>query len=134
MVEAPDAASATVQHASDHAFLPTVQRVEHAIEAAGMSILARIDHAALARGVGLEMLPTLVLLYGNPRGGTPIMIADPLAALELPLRVLIHEDPYGRVMLAFHPIKSTLMNAGIPEDLAVRLEPAQKVILEGIRP
>ena len=110
----------------------TLSRLIHAIEAEGMRIFARIDHAASAHGVGLAMRPSVVLMYGHPRGGTPIMQATPAAALELPLRVLVHEGDDGRALVSFHPIAPLLREAGVDESLATRLEPAQKILLKAL--
>jgi len=78
------------------------------------------------------MPPTVVMLYGNPKGGTPIMLAAPQAALDLPLRVLVREE-VGRVLVSFHPVADMLKNAGVPDDLATRLEPAQRVLVDAIK-
>jgi uncharacterized protein (DUF302 family) len=98
-----------------------------------MRIFGRIDHAAGAREVGLAMPPTVLLLYGHPKGGTPVMLAAPSAALELTLRVLVREDADGRTLVSFRPIAAVLRAAGVTEDLATRLEPAQRVLLEALR-
>ena len=113
-------------------FAETMDRLIAAITAAGMTVFARIDHAAGARSVGLAMPPTEVLIYGNPKGGTPIMLAAPRAALDLPLRVLVREQD-GRVLVAFHPATAMLRAAGVPEALAARLRPAQDVLIAAIR-
>jgi uncharacterized protein (DUF302 family) len=123
--EAPD----IVEHASPLTFEGTIERLVQAIATAGMTIFARIDHAANARDVGMTMPPATVLIYGNPKGGTPIMLASPPAALDLPLRVLVREREDGTVMIAFHPIAAMLRRAGVPQDVAVRLEPAQRLLL-----
>ena len=122
-----------VEQASAYAFDETIARLIKTIEAAGMAVLARIDHAGGARRIGATMPPTIVMLYGHPRGGTPIMQAAPLAALDLPLRALIRETDDGKVMVAYHPIAAALRRDGVSEDLARRLEPAQKLLLEAIR-
>lgn len=109
-------------------FAATLDRLTVAIERSGSTIFARIDHAAGARQAGLEMPPTVVLIYGNPKGGTPIMIAGPDAALDLPLRVLIRERTDGSVVVIYYPIAATLIAAGVPAELAARLEPAQTLI------
>jgi uncharacterized protein (DUF302 family) len=114
-------------------FEVTLERLTAAIERAGLAILARIDHAAGARDAGLEMPPTVVLLYGHARGGTPIMLAAPQAALDLPLRVLVRVDADGRTLVAFHPIAPALLAAGVPDALANRLEPAQTLLMEAIQ-
>src|ERR1700754_5250755 len=112
-----------VELISAFGFEPTVERLTTAIEKAGMTIFAQIDHAAAARTVGLEMPPTIVLIYGNPRGGTPVMLAAPNGALELPLRVLIRRDPAGPVHVVYHKITEVLSEAGVPAEMAARLEP-----------
>jgi uncharacterized protein (DUF302 family) len=121
------------EYLSSLAFQPTVDRLIATIEKAGMNVFARVDHAAGAREVGMEMPPTVVLLYGNPKGGTPIMLASPLAALDLPLRVLVREDNEGHALVSFHPIAAALRRAGVPDDLATRLEPAQRVLIDAIK-
>ncbi|MFZ0460009.1 MAG: DUF302 domain-containing protein [Rhodoplanes sp.] len=120
------------EHVSSLAFAPTLQRVKDAIAKAGMTVFASIDHAAGARDVGMEMPPTVVLLYGNASGGTPIMLATPQAALDLPLRVLVREAADGRAIVSFHLIAPMLRAGGVPDALASRLEPAQRVLVEAI--
>jgi len=117
---------------SDLGFVPTLARLTDAIEAAGMRIFARIDHAAAAKEAGLSMPPTTVLLYGNPKGGTPLMLASPAAALDLPLRVLVREDAQGRSFVSFHPVVAMLVKAGVPEPLAARLAPAQQLLVDAL--
>jgi len=119
-----------VEHVSPHGFDETLARLEHAIEHAGLTIFARIDHSGAARDVGLTMPPTIVLIYGNPRGGTPIMLAAPRAALDLPLRILVREGGDGRVLVGFHPIVVVMLAAGVTEELAMRLVPAQAKLVE----
>ena len=129
-----DDTAGAIEHVSPWPFAPTLDRLTQAITAAGMTIFARIDHAAGAREAGMEMPPTIVLIYGNPKGGTPIMLAEPRAALDLPLRVLVRQDATGRVVMSFHPVASQLKQAGVPDELARRLEPAQRVLVEAIQP
>jgi len=121
-----------IEHVADAGFEATLDRLVGAIEGAGMTVFARIDHAAGAREAGMAMPPTTVLLYGNPRGGTPIMLAAPQTALDLPLRVLVREGADGRTMVGFHPVAPMLRAAGVPEELATRLEPAQRLLLQAI--
>jgi uncharacterized protein (DUF302 family) len=109
-------------------FTATLERITHAIESHGMTIFASIDHAAGARTVGLVMPQTIVLLYGNPKGGTPLMLAAPQAALDLPLRVLVREREDGKAVVAFHPAMPMLKHAGVPDALASKLDPAQAIL------
>ena len=121
-----------VEEASTTDFGTTMARLVAVIEEAGMAVFARIDHAGAAREAGLTMPPTVVLLYGNPKGGTPIMLATPRVALDLPLRVLLREDDDGKVLLSFHPIGPSLREAGVPDQLVTRLESSQKVVLHAL--
>ena len=113
------------------AFEAALAQVTSAIAAAGLAVFARIDHAHGAAQVGLAMPPTVVLLYGNPRGGTPIMLAAPGAALDLPLRVLVRAVEAG-TSVSFHPIAPALRMAGVPEHLANALDPAQRLVMEAV--
>jgi len=99
-----------------------------------MTLFARIDHAANARTVGATMPPTTVLIYGNAKGGTAIMLATPQAGIDLPLRVLVREAADGKTSIAFHPIETLLGRAGVPADAAARLEPAQRLLSSVISP
>jgi uncharacterized protein (DUF302 family) len=85
--------------AASHA--DTVQRLTDAIEQRGIKLFAHIDHAAAAKEVGLDLEPEQVLVFGNPRGGTPLMAADAHTGLDLPLRILVFERD-GVVQLAYH--------------------------------
>ena len=95
-------------------------------------MFAEIDHAANAREAGLTLPPSTVLIYGHAKGGTPIMAAAPLAALDLPLRVLVREREDGRAAIAFHPAATMLRASGAPDDLAARLQPAQHILVAAV--
>jgi uncharacterized protein (DUF302 family) len=120
--------------ASPFSFDITLERLVDAIATSGMTLFAQIDHAANARSVGATMPPTTVLIYGNAKGGTPIMLTTPLAALDLPMRVLVREGSNGKTSIAFHPITTLLGRAGVPADAAARLEPAQSLLSSAITP
>ena len=118
--------------ASPIGFEATLHRVKEVIAAAGLKIFAQIDHSDGARQAGLMMPPTIVLLYGHAKGGTPIMLAVPESALDLPLRVLVREAGDNTVV-SFRPIAPVLLQAGVPEDLAHRLDPAQRLLVKAIQ-
>jgi uncharacterized protein (DUF302 family) len=121
-----------VEHVSPLPFDGTVERLVQAIADRGMTIFARIDHAANARDVGMTMPPATVLIYGSPKGGTPVMLASPQVALDLPLRVLIWEREDAKAVIAFHPVAAMLRRARVPEDIITRLEPAQQILVAAI--
>ncbi|GGP21192.1 DUF302 domain-containing protein [Silvimonas iriomotensis] len=112
---------------SRHDFDATVTRLTQAIEAAGMTVFARLDHAAGAEAVGLSMPPTVVLVYGNPRAGTPLMLQSPRFALDLPLRVLIRQAG-NQVLVAYHPVQSSARAAGIADNALSALQKAQALL------
>jgi uncharacterized protein (DUF302 family) len=79
----------------------TADRLTAAIEAKGLKLAARIDHAAGAKAAGLEMPPTEVLMFGNPKLGTPLMLTNPHIAIELPMKMVIWQDQAGKVQLGY---------------------------------
>lgn len=95
-----DGGLVTVQSA--HGFGETVDRLEAALEEEGMEIITRIDHAEGAAGAGERLLPTLVILAGDPQAGTPLIQARPTAAIDLPQRFLVWEDDDGVVRIAYN--------------------------------
>jgi uncharacterized protein (DUF302 family) len=121
-----------VETVSPYSFADTLARLEAAIGKAGLTVFAKIDHAAGARAAGMSMPEATVLLYGHAKGGTPIMLAQPRAALDLPLRVLVREREDGRTVIAFHLIADAMRAAGVPEDLVTRLEPAQRLLVQAL--
>jgi len=88
--------------ASPHNFAATVEKLESLLKAKGLMIFARIDFSGDAQRAGLQMPATQMLIFGNPKGGTPVMLAVPSVALDLPLKVLIAEDANGKVWLSFN--------------------------------
>lgn len=91
-----------IEKLSKHSVAETLNRLEKLIKAKGLRIFARIDHAGAAKSVGLEMLPTEVLIFGDPATGTPLMHRYPLLAIDLPLKVLVWENTNGQVHLAYN--------------------------------
>jgi len=80
----------------------TVDRLEAEAKAKGLTMFARVDHAAGAAAVGLQLRPTELLIFGNARGGTPLMAADQQVGIDLPLKALVYQDAAGRVWLAYN--------------------------------
>ncbi len=87
---------------SAHSVDETMERLEALLNAHGIKIFARVDHGGEAAIVGLQMRPTKVLIFGNPKGGTPLMQAAPTVAIDLPLKALFWEDADGRVWLTYN--------------------------------
>jgi uncharacterized protein (DUF302 family) len=80
----------------------TTDRLARVVEAAGLTVFARVDHGAGAASVGMELRPTELLIFGNPRGGTPLMQDQQTAGIDLPLKALVWEDADGAVWLTYN--------------------------------
>jgi uncharacterized protein (DUF302 family) len=80
----------------------TVRKLEEILRAKGIKLFALVDHSGEAESVGLQMRPTKLLIFGNPKAGTPLMIAAPGIALDLPLKILVWEDANGQVWISYN--------------------------------
>lgn len=118
--------------ASPYSFDDTLARLRTTLTGSGMTIFATIDHQAGARSAGLSMQPATVLIFGNPKGGTPLMQAAPDFALELPLKVLVREDEQGKTWLVYEPVASLEGRHGLPEGMTERLAPAEKLLAAAV--
>jgi len=110
----------------------TIDRIEKAITAKGMQIFTRIDHGGEAKKVGLDMKPTQLLIFGNPKGGTALMVARPTVAIDLPMKALAWEDKDGRVWLTYNSPELLQERHGLPAELAARLEPVGKLLEQAV--
>jgi uncharacterized protein (DUF302 family) len=113
---APEAAG-IVTRPSPYSSAETLAHVEARIAERGLALFARFDHAAAARAVGLLMQDSCVLVFGSPAAGTPVMVASPLVALELPLRILVWSDSAGRVWVSYADPKYLGSRFGLPDAL-----------------
>ena len=98
---------------SRYDFAATVTALETAIQEKGMTLFARIDHQAAAKEAGLDMQPAIVLIYGSPKAGTPLMQNDPTLALQLPLKVLITEND-GKVQVLLNSAEQVVARSNTP--------------------
>jgi uncharacterized protein (DUF302 family) len=96
----------------------TLDRLETEVKAKGLTVFARIDHAAGATAVGLNLLPTAVLIFGNARGGTPLMQSNQLIGIELPLKVLVWQDTSGKTWLSYVDPSDLAKRYGLPAETA----------------
>ena len=106
----------------------TVKRLEAALADKALRVFALIDHSGEAEKVGLKMRPTKVLIFGNPKGGTPLMVAAPSLAIDLPLKALIAEDAAGNVSVTYNDPEYLKERHGVPEELIRNLAGAGVVI------
>jgi uncharacterized protein (DUF302 family) len=102
---------------SNHSVDETVDRLKNLLQSKGIHLFALVDHSGEAAKVGLKMPPTKLLIFGNPQGGTPLMLAAPSVALDLPLKILIAEDTHGKVWLSYNSPEYLKERHGLPSDL-----------------
>ena len=105
----------------------TMKRLEALVTGAGMTILARIDHSGDAERAGLKMQPAQLLIFGNPKGGTPLMVAAPTVALDLPLKAR------GKVWLSFNSPEYLQQRHGVPRQLMANIAGAARLFEEATK-
>ena len=91
-----------ISQPSQYSVPATIDRLEAVLQVKGITVFARIDQQAEAEKVGLSLLPTQLLLFGNPKAGTPLMVAEPTIALDLPLKVLAWEATDGKAWVSYN--------------------------------
>jgi uncharacterized protein (DUF302 family) len=123
MTEHAQHPSSILTFKSAHDFDTTIARLKTALEGVGAAVFADVDQREAAALVGLELRRTRLIMFGNPKAGTPVMVANPHAALELPLRLVVWEDDEGRVHVDYRDVAQTLGPLyAIAPDLLVPLQ------------
>jgi uncharacterized protein (DUF302 family) len=102
---------------SNHSVEQTVTRLKGIPEAKGVTLFALVDHSREAQKVGMKMPPTKLLIFGSPKAGTPLMLAAPSIAIDLPLKILIWEDAHGKVWVTYNSPVYLQDRHGLPSDL-----------------
>jgi uncharacterized protein (DUF302 family) len=102
---------------SHHSVDETVDKLKTILQSKGVTLFALVDHSGEAEKVGLKMPPTKLLIFGNPKGGTPLMLAAPSVAIDLPLKILIAEDSQGLVWISYNSAEYLKDRHGLPQDL-----------------
>lgn len=120
--------SGLIQVASHYAVNETVQRLQAAFTAKGLQVFAVIDHSGEAEKAGLKMPPTKVVIFGSPKAGTPLMVAAPSLAIDLPLKALVAEDANGKVSVTYNDPEYLRQRHGFPEELVKNLAGAGVLI------
>jgi uncharacterized protein (DUF302 family) len=102
---------------SPHSVAETFKRLESVLQSRSLTVFARIDHSGEAEKVGMKMHPTKLIIFGSPKGGTPLMVASPTLAIDLPLKALVWEDARGKVWVSYNTPEYLKQRHNIPEDL-----------------
>ena len=109
---------------SRYSFAETVGKLELLLKEKGIKLFTIIDHSGEAAIAGLSMPPTKVLIFGNPKGGTPLMLAAPSTAIDLPLKILVAEDAQGKVWLSWNDPTYLQQRHGFPKELITSIAAA----------
>jgi uncharacterized protein (DUF302 family) len=100
-----------------HSVEQTVGKLEEMLRSKGVKLFALVDHSGEAEKAGLQMPPTKLLIFGSPKAGTPLMIASPSVAIDLPLKALVWEDSIGKVWISYNSPAFLQARHGLPPDL-----------------
>jgi uncharacterized protein (DUF302 family) len=109
--------SGIITHPSNHSVDQTVQRLQTILQQKGVALFALIDHSGEAEKAGMKMPPTKLLIFGNPKAGTPLMLAAPSIAIDLPLKILVAEDSAGKVWISYNSAEYLRDRHHLPEAL-----------------
>lgn len=102
---------------SPHSVDETITRLRSLLEQKGVKLFALIDHSGEALQAGFQMPPTKLLIFGNPRAGTPVMLASPSAAIDLPLKILVAQAEDGSTLLSWNDAEWLRQRHGLPSEL-----------------
>jgi len=102
---------------SNHSVDQTVEKLKEILKAKGIALFALVDHSGEAEKVGMQMPNTKLLIFGNPKGGTPLMLAAPSLAIDLPLKILVWEDQLGKAWVSYNSPDYLKDRHGLPVDL-----------------
>ena len=121
-----------LQVASPYSVDETLKRFEAVLTERGVRVFALIDHSGEAEKVGMKMRPTKLVIFGNPKGGTPVMVAAPSLAIDLPLKALVWEDENGKVWVSYNSPEYLQQRHGVPEDLIKNIAVAGALVAKAV--
>ena len=113
----PSRGDGLVDLPSNHSVDEIVEKLKGILQAKGVTLFALVDHSGEAAKVDMKMRPTKLLIFGNPKGGTPVMLAAPTIAIDLPLKILIWEDAQGRVLVTYNSLAYLQKRHHLPPEL-----------------
>ena len=114
-----------VKVSSHHSVDETIDKLKIILKSKGVTLFALVDHSGEAEKVGMKMSPTKLLIFGNPKGGTPLMLAAQSAAIDLPLKILVAEDSQGKVWISYNSPHYLKERHGLPVNLVPNIAVVQ---------
>lgn len=118
---------------SPYSVAETLRRLEEVLAKKGIPVLARIDHSGAALVAGLQMRPTEILIFGNAKAGTPLMLSAPTTALDLPLKALVWEDAESKVWVSYNTPEYLQERHGFAEELKANIAGIRGIVDEAVR-
>jgi uncharacterized protein (DUF302 family) len=114
---APATNKGIIDKPSNHSVEQTVEKLKIILQSQGVTLFALVDHSGEAEKVGIKMHPTKLLIFGSPKAGTPLMLASPSIAIDLPLKILVWEDGQGKVWVSYNSPDYLRERHGLPQEL-----------------
>jgi uncharacterized protein (DUF302 family) len=130
MVSPPD--NGLIHIKSPYSVQETLKRVESVLQAKRLTVFAYIDHSGEAEKIGLQMRPTQLIIFGSPKAGTPLMVASPTLAIDLPLKALAWEDADGQVWLSYNSPEYLKRRHEIPDELVKNIAGVGAVLEQAV--
>jgi uncharacterized protein (DUF302 family) len=106
-----------ISKTSNHSVDQIVEKLKGVLQAKSITLFALVDHSGEAAKAGLKMPPTKLLIFGNPKGGTPLMLASPSSAIDLPLKILVAEDANGKAQVCYNSPAYLQQRHNLPQEL-----------------
>jgi uncharacterized protein (DUF302 family) len=106
-----------IDELSNHSVDETVEKLKEILQSKGVTLFAMVDHSGEAADVGMKMRPTKLLIFGSPKAGTPLMLAAPTSAIDLPLKILVWEEAEGKVWVSYNSPAYLQQRHGFPAEL-----------------
>jgi uncharacterized protein (DUF302 family) len=119
---------------SPHPFARTIERLLSEFQAHGVKVFAVIDQQAEAAGAGIEMWPATLIVFGNPKAGTPLMLARPASGVDLPLKAFISEAEPGKVLVYLNAADYVIERHSLPAQFSANLANAERLVRNALRP
>jgi uncharacterized protein (DUF302 family)/uncharacterized membrane protein YidH (DUF202 family) len=117
MTMTPSTSNGIVSKPSSNSMDQTVEKLKNILQSKGVTLFALVDHSGEAEKVGMKMPPTKLLIFGSPKAGTPLMLAAPTIAIDLPLKILVSEDPQGNVWVSYNSPRYLKERHALPQEL-----------------
>ena len=120
-----------IDRPSNHSVEQTVDRLKNILQSKGVTLFALVDHSGEAEKVGMKMRPTKLLIFGSPKAGTPLMLAAPSIAIDLPLKILVWEDSQGKVWISYNSPEYLRERHGLPQELLQNVAVVETLAAKG---